>query len=107
MTPTSRLLIVCMAALLVATPSWVAAQDGTPQQLARFRVLIPDVEPLEDADRGFDRDVAKALRELIGVMATHQIIERDDIRDSPDDLDMRIEDLNCAFTRQLAVRMDA
>ena len=40
-------------------------------------------------------------------MATHQIIERDDIRDSLDDLDMRIEDLNCAFTRQLAVRMDA
>lgn len=106
MTP-SRFQIVCMAALLVVMPAWAAAQDGTPQQLARFRVLIPDLEPLEDADRGFGRDVAKALRELIGSMATHQAIERDDIRDSLDDVDLRIEDLDCVFTRQLAVRLDA
>ena len=106
MTP-SRFQIVCMAALLVVMPAWAAAQDGTPQQLARFRVLIPDLEPLEDADRGFGRDVAKALRELIGSMATHHAIERDDIRDSLDDVDLRIEDLDCVFTRQLAVRLDA
>ena len=107
MIPTSRFQIACMAALFAVMPAWAGAQDGTPQQLARFRVLIPDVEPLEDADRGFGREVAKALRELIGSMATHQVIERDDIRDSLDDVDLRIEDLDCNLTRQLAVRMDA
>ena len=112
MTPTSRLEIVCIAALFSVMPVWAgaqraSAQDRTPQQLARFRVLIPDLEPLEDADRGFGRDVAKALRELIGSMPTHQAIERDDIRDSLDDVDLRIEDLDCNVTRQLAVRMNA
>jgi len=96
-----------MAALFVAMPAWAAAQDGASQQLARFRVLIPDLEPLEEADRGFGRDVAKALRELISSMATHQAIERDDIRDSLDDVDVRIEDLNCVGTRQLALLMNA
>ena len=107
MTPTSRSLIVCILTIFVAMPMWAAAQDGASQQLARFRVLIPDLEPLEDADRNFGRDVAKALRELIGSMATHQSIDRDDIRDSLDDVDLRIEDVDCVVTRQLSLLMGA
>ena len=107
MTPTSRISTACLAALLAGTPTGVAAWDGTQQQLGRFRVLIPDLEALDDADRDFGEDVARELRALLSGMATHRAVERGDIEDELDALDLDMEDLDCLLTRQLASRMEA
>ena len=88
---------VAMAAIVIAPAAELAAQDG-----GRFRVIIPYFEPLEDADRGFGKDVAKELRELLEDFPTHVSMEERDIKDEAKRFDMDIDDLNCLYTRQLA-----
>jgi tetratricopeptide (TPR) repeat protein len=94
-------LVLCAAAVLFAPTADVAAQDG-----GRFRVLIPYFTPLEDADDDFGKDVSKELRELISTLATHVAMEEGDIKDEVKRFDMKIEDLTCITTRQLAAQID-
>lgn len=88
-------------AVMLAPAAEVAAQDG-----GRFRVLIPYFQPLEDADRGFGKDSSKELRELMENMATHVAMEEGDIKDEVKRFDMKIEELDCIRTRQLAAQIN-
>lgn len=90
-------LAIAAAAVVVAPAGQVAAQDG-----GRFRVLIPYFEPLEGAKNNFGKDASKELRELMQSMATHVAMEEGEIKDEAKRFDMKIEDLNCLYTRQLA-----
>ena len=74
---------LALAAIVIAPAAQVAAQDG-----GRFRVIIPYFEPLEDADRGFGKDVSKELRELLEDFPTHVSMEEGDIKDEAKRFDM-------------------
>jgi len=92
---------VGMVAAVLAPATQVAAQDG-----GRFRVLIPYFTPLEGARDNFGKDASKELRELFENMATHIAMEEGDIKDEVKQFDMKIEDLDCIRTRQLASQIN-
>lgn len=92
--------LAAVAAVLVPAAE-VAAQDG-----GRFRVIIPYFTPLQDADDDFGKDASKELRELMQNMATHVAMEEGDIKDEVKAFDMKIEDLDCIRTRQLASQIN-
>ncbi len=94
-------LMIAAAAVVVAPASQIAAQDG-----GRFRVLIPYFEPLEGAKNNFGKDASKELRKLMESMATHVAMPEGDIKDEAKRFDMKIEDLNCLYTRQLASQIN-
>jgi tetratricopeptide (TPR) repeat protein len=89
-------------ALVVAPATTLQAQD-----MGRFRVLIPNFEPLEGADDDFGKKAAEELRELINTLATHQPIEKKEIEQNLKRFKMKMEELDCIRTRQLASQMDA
>ncbi|MEX2467972.1 MAG: tetratricopeptide repeat protein [Gemmatimonadota bacterium] len=95
-------LILAVAAMVFGPATVAEAQDG-----GRFRVLVPYFEPLEGARDNFGKDASKELRELMDDLATHRAIPENDIKDAVRDFDMKIEDLNCIRTRQLASQIDA
>lgn len=94
------LAIAALAAVLMPAAD-VAAQSG-----GRFRVLIPYFTPLEGAKNNFGKDASKDLRELMENMATHVAMAEGDIKDEVKNFDMKIEDLDCIRTRQLAAQID-
>lgn len=91
-----------LAFALLLAPASVQAQD-----MGRFRVLIPDLFPMEGSDDDFGKDMAKELRELMSTLNTHEAIDKDDIEDDLDRFDMKMDELNCIRTRQLGAQMDA
>ncbi|MDG2282378.1 MAG: hypothetical protein P8L45_04625, partial [Longimicrobiales bacterium] len=92
---------VAIAAVVIVPAAEIAAQDG-----GRFQVIIPYFEPLEDADDGFGKDVSKELRKLLEDFPTHVAMEEGDIKDEAKRFDMKIDDLNCIYTRQLASQIN-
>ena len=54
-----------LAAAFVAVP----ATTAQAQEMGRFRVLIPNFEPLEDANKKFGEKAAEELRDLINTLA--------------------------------------
>jgi tetratricopeptide (TPR) repeat protein len=89
-------------ALVVAPATTLQAQD-----MGRFRVLIPNFEPIEGANKKFGENAAKELRELINTLATHQPIEKKEIESNLKRFKMKMDELDCIRTRQLASQMDA
>lgn len=85
----------------------VATVQAQQQVQGRFRVLIPDFEAQQDADRNFGEDAAEELRELVNSLATHEPIEEDEIKDALKQFKMKMEELDCIRTRQLASQIDA
>ena len=69
---------------------------------SRFRVLIPDFQPMNGEDDDFGKDLADELRDLIDDMLTHAAVDEGDIKDALRRYDMDMEDLNCILARQLA-----
>jgi tetratricopeptide (TPR) repeat protein len=99
----TRLVLSCLAVAAVALPATrLQAQD-----MGRYRVLIPNFQPLEGADKGFGEDAAKDLRELINGLATHQPIEKKEIEQDLKRFKMKMDELDCVRTRQLASQMNA
>jgi tetratricopeptide (TPR) repeat protein len=94
-------LAVVAFALLLA-PAGAQAQD-----MGRFRVLIPDLFPMEGSDDDFGKDMAEELRDLMSTLNTHEAIDKDDIEDDLDRFDMKMDELNCIRTRQLGAQMNA
>lgn len=69
---------------------------------SRFRVLIPDFQPMNGEDDDFGKDLADELRDLIDEMLTHSAVDEDDIKDALKRFDMDMRDLDCVLSRQLA-----
>lgn len=98
----SRRLSVFSAALLSMSLLGSAALDAQQTVSSRFRVLIPDFQPLNDEDDDFGKKLAEELRELIGELNTHSAVSEDDIEDALDRFDLDMDDLNCLLAQQLA-----
>ncbi len=90
------------AAFLVGTSASLRAQE-----LGRFRVLIPNFEALDGANKKFGEKSAEELRDLINTLATHQSIEKKEIEQNLKRFKMKMEELDCIKTRQLASQMNA
>ena len=97
---------LAVAALIVA-PFLTAEALSAQQEMGRVRVLVPDLYSVDGEDRGWGEDVAEELRDIINELATHMPIDRGDIRDELRRFDLRMEDLNCISTIQLAPQIDA
>ncbi len=95
-------LTLVAAALVLAPAAQVQAQD-----MGRFRVLIPNFEPLDGANKKFGERAAKELRELINSLATHQPIEEKEIKSNLKRFKMDMDELDCIRTRQLASQINA
>jgi tetratricopeptide (TPR) repeat protein len=76
----------------------ISAQEAS----ARFRVMVPEIQPQEGADKKFGERLADELRDLINEMATHQPIEEKELKNALKQYDLDMEDLGCTQARQLA-----
>ena len=70
----------------------------------RFDVMVTNLAPLDGADDDFGKDLAKALRELIGNFPTHRPLGERAIKDALKQHDLKMEDLNCVVSLQLAAQ---
>ena len=55
--------------------------DASAQTAGRFRVMVTNLKPEQDADDDFGKDLAKELRKLINELPTHQPVYEDEIKD--------------------------
>ena len=95
---------VCVAVLFALTLSGSTALQAQQTVSSRFRVLIPDFQPINDEDDDFGKDLADELRDLIDDMLTHSAVDEDDIKDALKQYDLKMEDLNCIIAQQLAAQ---
>jgi tetratricopeptide (TPR) repeat protein len=98
----ASLTVVAAAAILTIPllPQTAEAQDG-----ARFRVLVPNLQPQDGAANRFGERVANNLRDLID-LPTHVAMDRRDIDRAAREYDMRLNDLGCLEARQLAALIE-
>ena len=101
-----RIGIVATGALALLFAPMLAARANA-QVAQRFRVMVTNLMPMNDADDDFGKDLAKALRELINQFQTHQPVEEKEIRDAAKDYDIDMEDLDCVRSIQLATQLRA
>ena len=94
-------------ALFVTMPAWSSTSEVQAQDAqGRFFVLIPNFFPVEGTDDDFGKDVAKELRELLNQLATHRAYDEGEIKDELRRFDIKIEDLDCLDTRQVATAIN-
>jgi tetratricopeptide (TPR) repeat protein len=98
-----------ISAALVAATLALALPGGTSAQEAqgRFRVLIPNLQPTNGADKKFGEKTAEDLRGLMNELLTHQPVAKKDLEKSLKQFKLKMDDLDCAKTRQLASQMNA
>ncbi|MGD8320092.1 MAG: tetratricopeptide repeat protein [Gemmatimonadota bacterium] len=75
--------------------------------MSRFKVLIPDFFPQQGADDDFGKDAAEDLRDLMNTLPTHQPVAKKEIEKSLKAFKMKMDQLDCVRTRQLASQMGA
>ena len=98
----SRYLGFYMPVLFALTLLGSTALQAQQTVSSRFRVLIPDFQPMNGEDDDFGKDLADELRDLVDDMLTHSAVDEDDIDDALDQFDLDMEDVNCIVARQLA-----
>jgi tetratricopeptide (TPR) repeat protein len=99
-----------LLALAVAAVGAIPVQTqvlSAQEASARFRVLVPEIQGQEGADRRFGGRFANELRSLINQMGTHQPIEGRELSQALRRYDLRMENLDCTRARQLANLIDA
>jgi tetratricopeptide (TPR) repeat protein len=99
--------VLCVLLGTVAATEATQAQEVAHQASSRFRVVVPDLTPLQGADRDFGRDVAEQLRTLLNTLLTHQAVSRRDLDDALDRVDVDMDELTCVQARQAAAMLDA
>ncbi|MFW6078203.1 MAG: hypothetical protein ACODAE_01190 [Gemmatimonadota bacterium] len=104
----SRGLTLALATGLALVLALVPVAEAAAQQATgRFRVVLPRMERQGDVDGGFDEDVIEDLRELIDELPTHAPVDEDEFEDTLDQFDVDENDLNCVYSRQIAIQMGA
>ena len=101
-----RIGIVATGALVLLFGPLLLA-PASAQVSERFRVMVTNLMPLNDANDDFGKDLAKELRDLINQFGTHQPIDEREIRDAADRFDLDMEDLDCVRSQQLAGQINA
>ena len=101
-----RIGIVVTGALALLFGPMLAARANA-QVSERYRVMVTNLVPLNDADDDFGKDLAEALRDLINQFPTHQPVDEKDIRDAAKEFDIDMEELDCIRSVQLAQQLRA
>lgn len=83
------------------------AEHAGAQATERLRVLVTNLQPINDANKRFGRDLAEELRDLINQLPTHQPVDEDEVKDAADDYDIEYDELNCIQALQLAGQIRA
>ncbi len=96
-----KLVFTSLALAAVIVPASLQGQEG------RYRVLIPAFHPMENANKKFGEKSAEELRDLMSTLLTHEAIEEKEIKDNLKRFKMKMEELDCIKTRQLASQMNA
>lgn len=99
-------LLALVTASLAASPFHPQTVSGQVAS-ARFRVLVPEIQGLNDADRRFGERLADQLRDLINQMDRHAPIGEKELKDALKQYDLDMGDLNCIRARQLAPLINA
>ena len=97
-----RRLGVLAAALLSSALLGSVTLEAQQTVSSRFRVLIPDFQPINDEDDDFGKKLAEELRDLVDELNTHSAVSERDIKDALDQFDLDMEDVTCLLARQLA-----
>ncbi len=101
------ILTLATAGLVLGPAAALRAQEANNGVGGRFRVLVPPFEPTQNAKDNFGKDAAKKLRDLINGLATHQPVEEKEIKNAAKRFKLKMEDLDCIRTRQLASQINA
>ena len=93
-----------MGAVALLLTSLVPAMSSAQEQTvsARFRVLIPNFWPGEDGNKKLGEKIAEELRDRVNDFATHQPIDRKELRDVLKSNRLDEDELDCIKARQLA-----
>lgn len=81
----------------------LSAQPAEAQD--RMEVLVVNLQAQNGANDKFGREVAEDLKEFIDDMATHQPVEKDDLKDALKKFKLDEKELDCIKGRQLAIQM--
>ena len=99
----TRMSMAVVIAVLLTVP--FVHQEVEAQPAGRMQVLVANLTPSGDADDDFGRDLADELRDRIDI-PTHVAMSDDDIDDAAREYDMRLRDLNCVLSQQLAAILE-
>ena len=99
----TRMSLAVVVAVLLTVP--FVHQEVEAQPAGRMQVLVANLSPSGDADEDFGRDLADELRDRID-LPTHVAMSDDDIDDAARVYDMRLRDLNCILSQQLAAQIE-
>jgi tetratricopeptide (TPR) repeat protein len=104
-----ELMLSAVAAITLAMTGVapLRAQDVSTNVGRRYHVLIPPFQPMQGADDRFGRDAAEKLRDLVNTLATNAPVEEKDLKNALKRFHLKMRDLDCVRTRQLAARMHA
>ena len=90
--------------LLALTLAGSTALPAQQTVSGRWRVLIPDFQPINDEDDDFGKDLADELRDLIDDMLRNRAVDEDDIKDALKKYGLKMEGLTCNDARALALQ---
>ena len=93
--------------LLAMLGSPLLAERASAQATERLRVLVTNLQPINDANKNFGRDLAEELRDLINQLPTHQPVDEDEVEDAAKRYDLEYDELNCVQSLQLAAQIRA
>jgi len=104
---TARFRLGVIAATLFALSGLGSTALEAQQTVSsRFRVLIPDLRPLDGVKKGFGEKVADKLRDQISDLNTHTAVSEKDIKNALKRFDLKMDNLTCIQARQLARQMN-
>jgi len=84
------------------------AQEAAPATGAKMRVLVPNLDPLNQAKDKFGEEVAETMRKQLSTMQRHVGIEKKEMQSEIKALKLKEDDMDCMVQyRQLAIRMNA
>jgi tetratricopeptide (TPR) repeat protein len=93
------------AALAVAVAAAAGLAGATPAEAQqRMRVFVPEFEATQQVRGNFGRDVAQQVQRALDAMATHQPVQRNELRDQLRRFDLNERDMTCIPAMQLATR---
>ena len=96
-------LVTVSLAAIPFHPQAVSGQEAS----ARFRVMVPEIQGLNGANKKFGQRLADQLRDLINQMDRHVPIEEKELKNALKQYDVDMKDLDCTRARQLAGLINA
>jgi tetratricopeptide (TPR) repeat protein len=91
----------------LGTQPLAAQTQAAASTAAKYKVLVPSVEPAPDAKGNFGKDLAEELRKLILKMPRHEPVDKKEMQEAIRKFSLKEQEMNCIQHMQLAVHMQA